>query len=70
MPLTIEKFQQMRNLSNITNSVGIATFELRLTRADPSARIRLLFTGKYKVFLKRDLPSKMYEWTIALTFGE
>jgi hypothetical protein len=38
-------FAPRRNESNVTDSKGIATFYLKLTRADPSRRIRLLYTA-------------------------
>ena len=38
-------FVPRRNVSSVTDAAGVATFSLRLARADPSRRIRLLFTA-------------------------
>ena len=37
-------FAPLRNVSNVSDSSGVATFYLTLARADPSRRIRLRFT--------------------------
>lgn len=39
------QFQPLRNMSNVTDDSGVATFVVRLTRGDPSRRIRLRYTA-------------------------
>jgi len=39
------QFAPLRNVSNVSNAAGIAVFEMRFTRADPTFRIRLVYTA-------------------------